>query len=239
MLIQLGIETVEKHRAFKATEAPSRLTKLRKGFAYSLATPHWVLRRYAQERDGYSKEPFVRGPASYGDPLIARSPPALPEEHVHIGAFVSIGVDVVLMDGGSHRTDWVTTFPLRAALGLPGAYEDGHPRLKGDIVIGNDVWIGRGARVLSGIAIGDGAVVAAYSVVTKDVSPYTIVGGNPAREIRKRFTDVQVAALLEIAWWNWPMEKIVECVDELSTADVDGFIARYMPHRREAESLRA
>jgi acetyltransferase-like isoleucine patch superfamily enzyme len=203
-----------------------------KGLAYSLGERSWALRRYAGEREGYRTEPLRRGRCSYGEPLIARfdgerAPRAAHVENVYIGSFVSIGVDVVLQDGGSHHTDWVTTFPLRARLGLPGAYEDGHPRSKGHTVIGNDVWIGRGARVLSGVAIGDGAVVGAYSVVTKDVPPYAIVGGNPAREIRKRFSEEQVAALLDIAWWDWPMEKIVESVSELSDPDVEGFIARH------------
>jgi carbonic anhydrase/acetyltransferase-like protein (isoleucine patch superfamily) len=122
---------------------------------------------------------------------------------------------------------------LRIWFDLPGACKDGHPRSKGDTVIGNDVWIGRSARVMSGVTICDGAVIGAYSVVTKNVCPYTIVGGNPAREIRKRFSDQQIAALLAIKWWNWPIEKIVECVDELSDPDVDLFIAR---HRADVEA---
>jgi chloramphenicol O-acetyltransferase type B len=205
--------------------------KALKGLRYSFGERLWSLRRYAGERDGYTTEPFSRGRCSYGEPLIARFDGRY-AENVYVGSFVSIGVDVVLQDGGSHHTDWVTTFPLRARLGLPGAYEDGHPRSKGHTVIGNDVWIGRGARVLSGVAVGDGAVVGAYSVVTKDVPPYTIVGGNPAREIRKRFSAEQVAALLEIAWWDWPMEKVLASVSELSDPDVEGFIARHRPDRR-------
>jgi chloramphenicol O-acetyltransferase type B len=201
--------------------------KVLKGLAYVLPERRWALRRYAQERDEYTTEPLTRGRCSYGTPLITRDP--FDEEHVHIGSFVSIGPDVVLQDGGSHHTDWVTTFPLRVCLDLPGAYKDGQPRIKGNTLIGNDVWIGRGVRILSGITIGDGAAVGAYSVVTKDVPPYAIVGGNPARLIRKRFSDDQVVDLLSIAWWDWPMEKIIECVDELSGPDIDGFIAH---HRR-------
>jgi acetyltransferase-like isoleucine patch superfamily enzyme len=175
----------------------------------------------------YNDERLSMGRASYGNPHI----PVYPgdDSRVRVGSFVSIGMDVVLMDGGNHRIDWVTTFPLRSQLKLPGAYADGHPATKGDIVIGNDVWIGRGARVLSGIQVGDGAVIAGYSVVTKDVRPYAIVAGNPAHEVRRRFSDDQVEALLAIAWWEWPLEKIVACVDSLSAADIDGFIARHRP----------
>ena len=213
----------------KANWDSALLGKVSKGLAYSLGERRWALGRYAQERECYTTEPLTRGRCSYGEPLITRFVDGGRVENVYVGSYVSIGVDVVLQDGGSHRVDWVTTFPLRVCLGLPGAHEDGHPRSKGDTVIGNDVWIGRGARVLSGVTIGDGAVIGAYSVVTKDVCPYAIVGGNPAREIRKRFSDEQIAALLSIAWWNWPMEKIAESVSELSDPDVDSFIARHRP----------
>jgi acetyltransferase-like isoleucine patch superfamily enzyme len=173
----------------------------------------------------YDSTRLTMGRASYGRPLIPTFPGD--DAHVRVGSFVSIAHDVTLMDGGNHRADWVTVFPLRACLGLPGAYADGHPTSKGDILIGNDVWIGRGARVLSGVTIGDGAVIAGYSVVTKDVRPYAIVAGNPAREVRRRFSDEQVDALLEIAWWDWPMRRIVACVAELSDPDIDHFILRH------------
>jgi acetyltransferase-like isoleucine patch superfamily enzyme len=223
---------VKGHRREAAAPADrSLLEKVLKALGCSLSERRWAMRRYLEEREGYRTEPLVRGRCSYGEPLITRFPVDVGGvEDVYVGSFVSIGADVVLQDGGSHPVDWVTTFPLRVRLGLPGAYGDGHPRSKGNTVIGNDVWIGRGARVLSGVRIGDGAVVGAYSVVTKDVSPYTIVGGNPAREIRKRFSDEQIAALRAIAWWNWPMEKIVDCVGELSDPDIDAFIARHRAH---------
>lgn len=175
----------------------------------------------------YDPSRLTMGRHSYGDPLVATFDGAT--DRVTIGSFVSIAPGVVLMDGGNHRTDWVTTYPLRIRLGLPGAHEDGHPFSKGPIEIGNDVWIGREARILSGVTIGHGAVVAGYAVVTKDVRPYAIVGGNPAREIRRRFTDAQVDALLRIAWWEWPEERIAAEVDALSSPDIDAFIARHDP----------
>ncbi len=79
---------------------------------------------------------------------------------------------------------------------------------KGDIVIGNDVWIGYEAVILSGVTIGDGAVIGARALVTKDVPPYTIAGGVPAKPIRRRFSEEQISALLKMQWWNWPEEKI-------------------------------
>jgi acetyltransferase-like isoleucine patch superfamily enzyme len=183
--------------------------------------------RYWLEQAVYSTERLEMGRGSYGSPLVATFPSDT--ARVRIGAFVSIAVDVVLMDGGNHRMDWVSTYPFRARYGLPGAYADGHPQTRGDLVIGNDVWIGRGARVMSGLGIGDGAVIGGYSVVTRDVRPYAIVAGNPAREIRRRFTDEQVEALLRIAWWEWPIEKILGSVPQLCSDHVDRFIAEHLP----------
>ena len=91
----------------------------------------------------------------------------------------------------------------------------GHPASKGDVVIGNDVWIGRKAVILSGVTIGDGAVVGTMAVVTSNVEPYTIVAGNPARPVRKRFDDSTIQNLLQLRWWDWPTEKVKENVKSL------------------------
>lgn len=189
----------------------------------------WRRRRAQRALDAvlYTGERLSIGRGSYGDPRVATFPGDTAS--VRIGAFCSIGPDVILMDGGDHRTDWVSTFPFRVAYGLPGAYRDGHPRSRGDIEIGNDVWIGRGARVRSGVRVGDGAVIGAYAVVTRDVRPYAIVVGVPAREVNRRFTDEQVQALLQIAWWDWPIERIVRCVPQLCSDAIDAFIEE---HRR-------
>ncbi len=202
------------------------LNRLSKALPYLISERAEAFERHLDELAAYDSQLLSLGRASYGRPRVVTDPN---HTRVRVGAFVSIGVDVVLLDGGHHRTDWVTTFPLRAALELPGKYEDGHPTSGGDIAIGNDVWIGRGARVLSGVTIGDGAVIGGYSVVAKDVRSYAIVVGNPAREVRRRFSDKQIEALQAIAWWEWPMAKILECVPELSNPDIDRFIARHLP----------
>ena len=93
--------------------------------------------------------------------------------------------------------------------------------------MGNDVWIGRNALILSGVTIGNGAVIAAGAVVTKDVAPYEVVGGVPARHIKLRFGVETVIALNRIAWWDWPMEKIQESLPLLLSADLAGFVAKY------------
>jgi virginiamycin A acetyltransferase len=146
---------------------------------------------------------------------------------VRIGAFVSIARGVTFIPGGNHKIDWVTTYALRERFALPGASESGHPWSKGDIVIGNDVWLGHEALVLSGVTIGNGAIVGARAVVTKDVRPYAIVAGNPARERSRRFSDDQVEELERIAWWDWPFDKIIREVPMLNGATVDEFIERF------------
>jgi acetyltransferase-like isoleucine patch superfamily enzyme len=143
--------------------------------------------------------------------------------YLKIGAFCSIGKDVQIFLCGEHRVDWVTTYPFNV-LWESGKHLTGHPSSKGDIVIGNDVWIGREAVILSGITIGDGAVIGARAVVSKDVPSYSIVAGNPARIIRTRFEDDIVQKLLRIKWWEWEDEKIALFLPKLLNNDISGFI---------------
>ena len=125
-------------------------------------------------------------------------------ETLDIGNFTSIGHDVRVFLGGEHRYDWKTTFPF-SSFSPAGAALVGlaHATSKGDVVIGSDVFIGASATILSGVTIGDGAVVGASAVVAKDVRPYAVVVGNPAREIKRRFPDATVDALLAERWWTW------------------------------------
>lgn len=141
-------------------------------------------------------------------------------EKIEVGAFCSIAEGVSIFAGGEHRSDWISTYPLRIAFGLEGAGKDGLPKTKGPVSIGNDVWIGQGAKVLSGVTIGDGAVVGAGAVVSKDVRPYSIVAGNPARHIRYRFGARERKLLLKMRWWEWPIEKILQNVDLLCSRSV-------------------
>jgi acetyltransferase-like isoleucine patch superfamily enzyme len=148
---------------------------------------------------------------------------------VIIGNFASVAPDADFYVGGLHRTEWVSQYGLRAMLDLPGAHEDGFTHGRGDIVVGSDTWVTNGCTVMSGVTIGDGAVVGTKAVVAKDVRPYAIVVGNPARELRRRFSDAQIEALLRIRWFDWPTEKVKQHVDLISSPDVDAFIARFDP----------
>jgi acetyltransferase-like isoleucine patch superfamily enzyme len=134
-----------------------------------------------------------------------------------IGSFCSIASATVFL-GCNHRVDWITTYPFghiyTDTLGCTGI--TGHPVSSGDIVIGNDVWLGTNSTIMSGITIGDGAVIAANSHVVKDVEPYSIVGGNPAKFISYRFTSKIRALLLELKWWELPLEFIQSIAAELS-----------------------
>lgn len=192
--------------------------------------------RTRRDRAPHSTAPTVTvGRHTYGEPVIPTF--AGSAVTVEIGSFCSIAANVTLLLGGGHNTDWVSTFPIREVFGLPGRYEE-HPVYRGPTVIGNDVWIGRDALILDGVTIGHGAVVAARAVVTKDVRPYAVVGGVPAREIRRRFTDEQVGTLLDIAWWEWPDEQIVREVAALNGAGIDDFLARYGQRTSRTETLK-
>jgi acetyltransferase-like isoleucine patch superfamily enzyme len=181
---------------------------------------------HAPERDDFEESiasgVLTMGRHSYGRPRVRRF--AGDTSVVRIGAFVAIAEEVEFIPGGAHRTDWVSTYPFRYKFNLPGRLRDGHPTSKGDIVVGNDVWIATGARILSGVTIGNGAVIAAGALVSTDVRPYAMVAGNPAKEAYRRFSDSQIEQLESLAWWNWPLEAILECVDLLCSGDVDALI---------------
>lgn len=139
---------------------------------------------------------------------------------VHIGKFCSIADGVKIMTGGEHHTEWCTTYPFNVKLiGLCDNPEI-HARTKGDVLIGNDVWIGMDAKILSGVRIGDGAVIGAGAVVTKNVRPYEIVGGIPAKKIRFRLCTDEIQTLLTLKWWDWSVEKIAEALPLLVSKNI-------------------
>ncbi len=164
------------------------------------------------------------GVLSYGNPKILAWANSA---DLKIGKYCSIAADVTILLGGEHNPDAVSTYPfgefLTPELGAA------HEFSKGDVVIGNDVWIGRGVTILSGVTIGDGAIVAAESLVTREVLPYQIVGGNPAGPIRMRFTDDEIAALLRIRWWDWPEAKVRTEARALMSTGLADFLAHHDP----------
>lgn len=139
-----------------------------------------------------------------------------------IGKFCAIARDAkFIMNGANHKIDAITTYPFSL---FGNGWERVTPKIedlpyKGDTEIGNDVWIGYDSLIMPGITIGDGAIIAARSVVVRDVAPYSIVGGNPAKEIRKRFDDGFINLLQTVKWWDWSAERITKYLEVLTSND--------------------
>lgn len=183
------------------------------------------------EMTGVLREKYPQyeiGRFTYGDPQILTWNEGAT---LKIGAFCSIAAGVKIFLGGEHRTDWVTTYPFNV-LWERGRQIHGHPKTKGDVTIGNDVCIGTDAVILSGVRIGDGAVVGARTVVAKDLEPYAMYAGNPARLVRKRFDEETIQQLLELKWWNFRDEEIEQMLPLMLDTDIQAFI-RQARRRKE------
>ncbi|NHO33031.1 CatB-related O-acetyltransferase [Acetobacter fallax] len=161
------------------------------------------------------------GDHTYGTPTILEAEYA----DLEIGRFCSIGPNVTMILG-NHRADLVTTYPFKTLSHFWPAAEKGEDDhvTNGNITIGNDVWFGAGSTILSGTTIGDGAIIAADALVRGTVEPYAIVGGNPGRTIRHRFSSDIVARLLAVAWWNWPEDLLREHLPKLMSTNIEAFL---------------
>ena len=170
-----------------------------------------------------------RGKYTYGSPDVRWSDSGA---DLICGKFCSIAGNVRIYLGGNHRSDFISTYPFghihKEVFNLHKG--EGHPSTKGNVVIGNDVWIGEYATIMSGVTIGDGAIIANNSHVVKDIEPYAIYGGNPAKFIKLRFSEDQIASLLKIQWWNWPTDKINENAHLLCSPSIDDFIKMWSPN---------
>lgn len=160
------------------------------------------------------------GRYTYGKPKISSGDP----KDLIIGSFSQIASGARIYIGEEHRADWITISGLHDICVKKNINVI---KSKGPVIIGNDVWIGADALILSGVTIGDGAVIGARAVVTKNVEPYEVVAGNPAKHIRYRFSQEQIAGLLKLQWWDWDMEKIEEASDLLFSDRIDDFINQY------------
>jgi acetyltransferase-like isoleucine patch superfamily enzyme len=148
-----------------------------------------------------------------------------------IGAYCSIAEEVKILLGGHHRADWVTTFPFPAFIS-EAAHIKSYNGSHGDVIVGNDVWLCSGCTILSGVTVGDGAVVAANSLVTKNVEPYSVVGGNPAKFIKWRFSEEVRKALLKSQWWTWSIDEIRSVTELLCSDNVADFL-EYAEQRKQ------
>ena len=167
---------------------------------------------------------FVQDPRDFEKNYVLYHYP-INDDHLIIGKFCSIACGVrFLFTSANHAMSSLSTYPFPLFFeewNLPGEQVTKAWDNKGDIVIGNDVWIGYEAVILSGVTIGDGAIIAARAVVTQDVPPYTIVGGVPAKPIRKRFTEETITKLLALRWWDWPKEKIARNLMAIQSGTID------------------
>jgi acetyltransferase-like isoleucine patch superfamily enzyme len=177
---------------------------------------------YTNSNPLYRSSYLQIGDFTYGNPKILSWNEG---SYLKIGKYCSIADNVTIFMGGEHRVDWVTTYPF-STINQKFSSIKGHPKTKGDIIIGNDVWIGANATIMSGVNTGDGAVIAAGSLVVKDIQPYEIVGGNPAHHIRFRFSQEAIESLLKIAWWNFEQAKIESLIPFLLCDDIHTFIEK-------------
>ncbi len=184
----------------------------------TVSSPNIIIGDYTYYDDPEDSENFDRN-VLYHFPFIG--------DRLIIGKFCALARGVkFIMNGANHKLDGFSTYPFQI---FGNGWEKVMPQIgelpyKGDTVIGNDVWIGYEAVIMPGVQVGDGAIIAAKSVVVGDVSPYTIVGGNPAKHIRQRFEDDVIHALLEVAWWHWDIEKITRNLEKIVAADIEALI---------------
>lgn len=181
----------------------------------TVSNPDIIIGDYTYYDDPEDSENFERN-VLYHFPFVG--------DRLIIGKFCALARGVkFIMNGANHKLSGFSTYPFQI---FGNGWEKVEPQsedlpYKGDTVIGNDVWIGYEATIMPGVQIGDGAIIAAKSVVVKDVPPYAIAGGNPAKTLRQRFSDEVVRELLEIAWWDWEIEKITRNLEKIVAADLD------------------
>lgn len=177
---------------------------------------------YNQFHTQYISDNMRVGEFTYGIPNVGFP---LDGAKLSIGKFCSIGPNVVILLGGEHRSEWCTTYPFDDLMNEFRYIE--RCKSKGDVIVGNDVWIAYGSMILSGVHIGNGSVIAAKAVVTKDVEPYCIVGGNPAKTIRKRFDEETIKRLEEIQWWDWEYKYIYDAIPILQSGNIKELLKYY------------
>jgi virginiamycin A acetyltransferase len=188
----------------------------------TVTNPNIIVGEYTYYDDPVDSEGFERN-VLYHFPFIG--------DKLIIGKFCAIARDVrFIMNGANHKMSGISTYPFQI---FGNGWEKVMPKpgdlpYKGDTVVQNDVWIGYEALIMPGVRIGNGAIVSSRSVVVSDVPAYTIVGGNPARPIRRRFDPDTVARLEALAWWDWPIETVTRQLDVIVSGDVDA-LARIAP----------
>lgn len=191
---------------------------------------HSLLQNYENQQEKFKAAypNYSLGIGTYGFPFIHDDGEG---GLLRIGAYCSISSEVQIFLGKNHRMDWISTYPF------PAFFKEAcHIRefntSKGDIIIGNDVWLCANSIILSGVKIGDGAVIGAGAVVSHNVEPYSVVAGNPAKHVRWRFDEATRLALLEVRWWDWPISELLSIMDIICSAEIQNLI-NYANNRKD------
>jgi acetyltransferase-like isoleucine patch superfamily enzyme len=183
------------------------------------------LQSFVRQQDKFKKRypNYSIGTASYGMPIV----------HSHhggttlkIGAYCSIASNVQIFLGGQHRIDWISSYPFPFFFQMDASYKEEclTADSRGDVIIGSDVWLCANCTILSGVTIGHGAVIASGTLVSRDVEPYAVMAGNPAKIIKWRFDEPMRKALLESAWWDWPEVEINKVMNKLCSGNLNDFL---------------
>jgi len=191
-------------------------------------TKRRILKKYGKiTKYHLTGKQFMIGDFTYGIPYIHNYNDSV---KLIIGKFCSIADGVEIILGGNHHSEYVSDYNFLECRELAQRWTQlniTRERQSRDVIIGNGVWIGRNALILSGAEIGDGAIVGAGAVVAGKVPPYAIAVGNPAKIVKYRFTRYQCDKLANIRWWDWPLQKIIDNISALCSPDIDGFIATH------------
>lgn len=185
----------------------------------TIDSPYVQIGEYTYYAGAYSEKSFEENCIRY----LTEEPD---KDKLIIGKFCSIATGVIFNLGGSerHLKEWVSTYPFFYIFPDCHANDSYYP--KGNTIVGNDVWIGTDAIIMPGIKIGSGSIIAARAVVTKDVPPYTVVGGVPAKIIGKRFSDEDIESLLEISWWNFNIDIVKKLLPYITSSDIKTFFIK-------------
>lgn len=174
------------------------------------------------------------GNTSYGKESVKIMNWGETNSNLYVGEYCSIAENCTVLLGGNHFYNNVSSYPFGKIVDIksgnymyPKTIEKSTSYSNGNIIIENDVWIGANVTILSGITIGNGSIIAMNTTVVKNVPPYSIVGGNPGKIIKYRFTDEQIEKLLSIKWWTWDYSLVEEASDLLTSEDINGFIQKH------------
>lgn len=183
------------------------------------------LQNFVRQQEKFKKRypNYTIGIASYGMPIVHDNDEG---STLKIGAYCSIASNVQIFLGGQHRTDWVSNYPFPFFFQMDAQYREGYFKggSRGDVVIGSDVWLCANCIILSGVTIGHGAVIANGAVISRDVEPYAVMAGNPAKLIKWRFDEATRNALLASAWWSWPQEEINKVMNKICSQDISNLL---------------